>query len=72
VGRLERAGHDDAPNYVRRMRHSPQEDFAETSGTTSRAAGACECSRIRRKRKGVPVFEKFLLLGDFVRSLRGW
>jgi len=25
-----------------------------------------------RKRKGVRVYEKFLVLHDFVRSLRGW
>ena len=25
-----------------------------------------------RKRKGVSVFEKFLVLHDYVRSLRGW
>lgn len=52
----------------------PQEDFAETFRyyVTRRRRLRELFAELGRKRKGVKVFEKFLLLHDYVRSLRGW
>ena len=52
----------------------PQEDFAETFRfyVTRRGRLRELFSEFGRKRKGVAVYEKFLLLHDFVRQLRGW
>ncbi|MBK9031213.1 MAG: putative zinc-binding metallopeptidase [Myxococcales bacterium] len=52
----------------------PQEDFAETFRFyVTRQRRLRELfAELGRKRKGVKVFEKFLLLHDYVRSLRGW
>jgi RNA polymerase subunit RPABC4/transcription elongation factor Spt4 len=52
----------------------PQEDFAETFRfyVTRRGRLRELFAEFGRKRKGVPVYEKFLVLHDFVRSLRGW
>ncbi len=52
----------------------PQEDFAETFRfyVTRRGRLRELFSEFGRKRKGVIVYEKFLVLHDFVRSLRGW
>jgi hypothetical protein len=52
----------------------PQEDFAETFRfyVTRRARLRELFSELGQKRKGVVVYEKFLLLDDFVRRLRGW
>ena len=52
----------------------PQEDFAETFRfyVTRRGRLRELFGEFGRKRKGVTVFEKFLVLHDFVRSLRGW
>jgi hypothetical protein len=63
------------PDYVTAYAAThPQEDFAETFRyyVTRRGRLRELFSEFGRKRKGVPVFEKFLLVGDFVRSLRGW
>src|SRR5207247_7193 len=51
-----------------------QEDFAERFrfDVTRRGRLRELFGEFGRKRKGVPVFEKFLVLHDFVRSLRGW
>lgn len=52
----------------------PQEDFAETFRfyVTRRRRLRELFAELGRKRKGVKVFEKFLLIHDYVRSLRGW
>ena len=52
----------------------PQEDFAETFRfyVTRRGRLRELFGEFGRKRKGVVVFEKFLVLHDYVRSLRGW
>ncbi len=52
----------------------PQEDFAETFRyyVTRRGRLRELFAELGRKRKGVVVYEKFLLLHDYVRSLRGW
>src|ERR1051325_4635048 len=52
----------------------PQEDFAETFRfyVTRRGRLRELFAEFGRKRKGVRVYEKFLVLHDFVRSLRGW
>ncbi len=52
----------------------PQEDFAETFRVYVARRGRLRelFAEFGRKRKGVIVFEKFLALHDFVRSLRGW
>ena len=52
----------------------PLEDFAETFRIylTRRRRLRELFAELGRKRKGVKVFEKFLLLHDHVRSLRGW
>jgi hypothetical protein len=52
----------------------PLEDFAETFRiyVTRRRRLRELFAELGRKRKGVKVFEKFLLLHDHVRSLRGW
>jgi len=52
----------------------PQEDFAETFRfyVTRRGRLRELLAELGTKRKGVVVFEKFLLLHDYVRSLRGW
>ena len=52
----------------------PQEDFAETFRfyLTRRGRLREMFAELGQKRKGVPVYEKFLLLHDYVRSLRGW
>ena len=52
----------------------PQEDFAETFRfyVTRRGRLRELFGEFGRKRKGVIVFEKFLVLHDYVRSLRGW
>jgi DNA-directed RNA polymerase subunit RPC12/RpoP len=63
------------PNFVSAYAGThPQEDFAETFRfyVTRRGRLRELFSEFGRKRKGVPVFEKFLVLHDFVRGLRGW
>jgi len=52
----------------------PQEDFAETFRfyVTRRGKLRELFSEFGRKRKAIALFEKFLVLHDFVRSLRGW
>ncbi len=52
----------------------PQEDFAETFRfyVTRRRRLRELFAELGRRRKGVKVFEKFLLIHDYVRSLRGW
>jgi Putative zinc-binding metallo-peptidase len=52
----------------------PQEDFAETFRfyVTRRGRLRELFSEFGQKRKGVVVYEKFLALNDYVRSLRGW
>jgi RNA polymerase subunit RPABC4/transcription elongation factor Spt4 len=52
----------------------PQEDFAETFRfyVTRRRRLRELFAELGRKRKGVVVFEKFLVLHDYIRSLRGW
>ncbi len=52
----------------------PQEDFAETFRfyVTRRGRLRELFSEFGQKRKGVVVFEKFLVLHDYVRALRGW
>ncbi len=63
------------PNYVTAYAAThPQEDFAETFRFyVSRRGRLRELfAEFGRKRKGVPVFEKFLVLHDYIRSLRGW
>jgi hypothetical protein len=52
----------------------PLEDFAETFRIylTRRRRLRELFAELGRKRKAVKVFEKFLLLHDYVRSLRGW
>jgi predicted RNA-binding Zn-ribbon protein involved in translation (DUF1610 family) len=63
------------PNHVTAYagKH-PQEDFAETFRfyVTRRGRLRELFSELGRKRKGVVVYEKFLLLHDYIRSLRGW
>src|SRR5436189_89419 len=62
------------PNYVTAYAAThPQEDFAETFRFYVARRGRLRelFAEFGRKRKGVPVFEKFLVLGDFIRSLRG-
>ncbi|HEV8148606.1 MAG TPA: putative zinc-binding metallopeptidase [Gemmatimonadales bacterium] len=55
------------------MRH-PQEDFAETFRFYLTRRGRLRelFGEFGRKRKGVIVYEKFLALHDYVRSLRAW
>lgn len=63
------------PNYVSAYAAThPQEDFAETFRFYVGRRGRLRelFSEFGRKRKGVTVYEKFLALHDFVRSLRGW
>ncbi|HEV8264358.1 MAG TPA: putative zinc-binding metallopeptidase [Gemmatimonadales bacterium] len=63
------------PNFVTAYAAThPQEDFAETFRIyVSRRGRLRELfTEFGRKRKGVILFEKFLVLHDFVRSLRGW
>jgi len=52
----------------------PQEDFAETFRFYVMRRGRLRelFAEFGRKRKGVRLYEKFLVLHDFVRSLRGW
>jgi len=52
----------------------PQEDFAETFRFYVARRGRLRelFAEFGRKRKGVRLYEKFLVLHDFVRSLRGW
>jgi len=52
----------------------PQEDFAETFRFYVARRGKLRelFGEFGRKRKGVQLFEKFLVLHDYVRSLRGW
>ena len=52
----------------------PQEDFAETFRfyVTRRGRLRELFAEFGRKRKGVILYEKFLVLHDFVRALRGW
>ncbi len=52
----------------------PQEDFAETFRFYVARRGRLRelFNEFGHKRKGVVVYEKFLVLHDFVRSLRGW
>jgi hypothetical protein len=54
--------------------HHPQEDFAETFRfyVTRRGRLRELFAEFGRKRKGVVLYEKFLALHDYVRSLRGW
>jgi RNA polymerase subunit RPABC4/transcription elongation factor Spt4 len=62
-------------DYVSRYAGThPQEDFAETFRfyVTRRGRLRELFGEFGRKRKGVKVFEKFLVLHDYVRSLRGW
>src|SRR2546422_1609094 len=63
------------PNFVTAYAAThPQEDFAETFRFYVARRGRLRelFAEFGRKRKGVPVFEKFLVLHDFIRSLRGW
>jgi hypothetical protein len=63
------------PNYVTAYAAThPQEDFAETFRFYVARRGRLRelFAEFGRKRKGVPVFEKFLVLHDLIRSLRGW
>ncbi|MGH7531179.1 MAG: putative zinc-binding metallopeptidase [Gemmatimonadales bacterium] len=52
----------------------PQEDFAETFRFYVARRGRLRelFNEFGRKRKAVRVYEKFLVLHDYVRSLRGW
>jgi hypothetical protein len=52
----------------------PQEDFAETFRfyVTRRGRLRDLFAEFGRKRKGVSLYEKFLVLHDYVRALRGW
>jgi len=52
----------------------PQEDFAETFRffVTRRGRMRELFAELGRKRKELVVYEKFLVLHDYVRSLRGW
>jgi RNA polymerase subunit RPABC4/transcription elongation factor Spt4 len=52
----------------------PQEDFAETFRVYVTRRGRLRelFAEFGRKRKAVVLFEKFLVLHDYVRSLRGW
>jgi hypothetical protein len=52
----------------------PQEDFAETFRFYVARRGRLRelFAEFGRKRKGVRLYEKFLVLHDYVRSLRGW
>ncbi|HXI21342.1 MAG TPA: putative zinc-binding metallopeptidase [Gemmatimonadales bacterium] len=52
----------------------PQEDFAETFRfyVTRRGRLRELFTELGQKRKGVVVYEKFLALHDYVRTLRGW
>jgi len=52
----------------------PQEDFAETFRfyVTRRGRLRDLFAEFGQKRKGVILYEKFLVLHDFVRALRGW
>jgi hypothetical protein len=52
----------------------PQEDFAETFRVYVTRRGRLRelFAEFGRKRKGIVLFEKFLVLHDYVRSLRGW
>ncbi len=52
----------------------PQEDFAETFRfyVTRRGRLRELFAEFGQKRKGVIVYEKFLALHDYIRSLRGW
>lgn len=79
---------DDTPIYFERRRVAyepvdhvsayaathPLEDFAETFRfyLTRRRRLRELFAELGRKRKAVRVFEKFLLIHDYVRSLRGW
>jgi len=63
------------PDYVTAYAAThPQEDFAETFRLYVARRGRLRelFAEFGRKRKGVPVFEKFLVLNDYVRELRGW
>jgi hypothetical protein len=63
------------PNYVSVYAGThPQEDFAEIFRFYVGRRGRLRelFGEFGRKRKGVALFEKFLVLHDFVRSLRGW
>ena len=63
------------PNYVTGYAAThPQEDFAETFRFYVARRGRLRelFAEFGRKRKGVTVFEKFLVLHDYIRSLRGW
>ena len=62
-------------DYVSRYAAThPQEDFAETFRFYVARRGKLRelFGEFGRKRKGVHLFEKFLVLHDYVRSLRGW
>ncbi len=52
----------------------PQEDFAETFRFYLTRRGRLRelFSEFGQKRKGVPVYEKFLILHDYLRSLKSW
>ena len=52
----------------------PQEDFAETFRFYVTRHGKLRdlFSELGRKRKGVVVYQKFLVLQDYVRRLRGY
>jgi len=52
----------------------PQEDFAETFRfyVTRRGRLRDLFGEFGRKRKGVTLYEKFLVLHDYLRALRGW
>ena len=63
------------PNYVTAYAAThPQEDFAETFRVYVVRRGRLRelFGEFGRKRKGVVLFEKFLVLHDYVRSLWGW
>jgi hypothetical protein len=62
------------PDYVTAYAAThPQEDFAETFRVYVTRRGRLRelFAEFGRKRKGVVLFEKFLVLHDYVRSLRG-
>lgn len=63
------------PDFVSRYAAThPQEDFAEVFRfyVTRRGRLRELFGEFGRKRKGVVLFEKFIVLHDYVRGLRGW
>jgi hypothetical protein len=63
------------PDYVTAYAAThPQEDFAETFRVYVTRRGRLRelFAEFGRKRKGIVLFEKFLVLHDYVRTLWGW